>query len=73
MGHASVKAYKGLGMEGFVARWYAATTLKDLKEHQVLARRVADELAAGAQVLEVAPGRDTSRSNWPSSAAMLPV
>jgi len=29
-----------------------ATTLKDLKEHQVLARRVADELAAGAQVLK---------------------
>jgi ubiquinone/menaquinone biosynthesis C-methylase UbiE len=56
MGHASAKAYKGLGMEGFVARWYAATTLKDLKEHQVLARRVADELPAGAKVLEVAPG-----------------
>lgn len=31
MGHASTKAYKGLGMEGFVARWYAATTRKDLK------------------------------------------
>jgi len=56
MGHASVKAYKGLGMEGFVARWYATTTRKDLKEHQILARRVADELPAGAQVLEVAPG-----------------
>jgi ubiquinone/menaquinone biosynthesis C-methylase UbiE len=56
MGTASVKAYKGLGMEGFVARWYAATTLKDFKEHQVLARRVADELPAGAKVLEVAPG-----------------
>jgi ubiquinone/menaquinone biosynthesis C-methylase UbiE len=54
--HAAVKAYKGLGMEGFVARWYASTTLKDLKEHQVLARRVANELPAGAQVLEVAPG-----------------
>jgi len=56
MGQSSVKAYKGLGMEGFVARWYAATTLKDLKDHQVLARRVADELPAGAKVLEVAPG-----------------
>ena len=56
MGHATAKAYKGLGMEGFVARWYAATTLKDLKEHQALARRVADELPAGAKVLEVAPG-----------------
>jgi len=56
MGQASVKAYKGLGMEGFVARWYAATTLKDLKEHQTLARRAAGELPAGAKVLEVAPG-----------------
>ena len=43
-------------MEGFVARWYAATTLKDLKEHQTLARRAAGELPAGAKVLEVAPG-----------------
>ena len=56
MTHASVKGYKGLGMEGPVARWYAATTLKDLKEHQNLARRVASGLAAGAKVLEVAPG-----------------
>ncbi|HEV3329563.1 MAG TPA: class I SAM-dependent methyltransferase [Bryobacteraceae bacterium] len=56
MGQAAVKAYKGMGMEGFVARWYASTTLKDLKEHQLLARRVADELPAGAKVLEVAPG-----------------
>ena len=43
-------------MEGFVARWYAATTLKDLKEHQILARRIADDLPAGARILEVAPG-----------------
>jgi ubiquinone/menaquinone biosynthesis C-methylase UbiE len=56
MGQVAVKAYKGMGMEGFVARWYASTTLKDLKEHQILARRVADELPAGAKVLEVAPG-----------------
>jgi ubiquinone/menaquinone biosynthesis C-methylase UbiE len=56
MGQAAVKAYKGMGMEGFVARWYASTTLKDLKEHQILARRVADDLPAGVKVLEVAPG-----------------
>jgi ubiquinone/menaquinone biosynthesis C-methylase UbiE len=56
MGHAAVKAYKGMGMEGFVARWYAATTLKDLNQFQSLARRVADDLPDGAKVLEVAPG-----------------
>ncbi len=56
MAHTSVKGYKGLGMEGFVARWYAATTRKDLQQFQILARRVADELPAGAKVLEVAPG-----------------
>jgi ubiquinone/menaquinone biosynthesis C-methylase UbiE len=56
MTHASVKGYKGLGMEGFVARWYAATTLKNLQFFQTLARRVADELPLGAKVLEVAPG-----------------
>lgn len=56
MTHASIKGYKGLGMEGFVARWYAANTQKSLKDYQALARRVAEELPAGAKVLEVAPG-----------------
>jgi len=56
MAHASVKGYKGLGMEGFLARWYAATTRKNLSFYQTLARRVADELHPGAKVLEVAPG-----------------
>ncbi|MGB9454894.1 MAG: class I SAM-dependent methyltransferase [Bryobacteraceae bacterium] len=50
------KAYKGLGMEGPVARWYEKVTRKDLQEY----RRVAQELKAllpnGGDVLEVAPG-----------------
>lgn len=50
------KAYKGMGMEGGVARWYDKTTRRDLPEFKALARRVASALPAGANVLEVAPG-----------------
>lgn len=57
MSHAVAdKGYKGLGMEGFTAKWYASLTIKFLREFKALARRVADELPAGSQVLEVAPG-----------------
>jgi ubiquinone/menaquinone biosynthesis C-methylase UbiE len=56
MSTTSVKPYKGLGMEGPVARWYAASTRKGLGEYQALARRVAQALPAGCSVLEVAPG-----------------
>lgn len=50
------KPYKGVGMEGFTARWYASTTRKSMDEFRALARRVADELPAGGRLLEVAPG-----------------
>jgi ubiquinone/menaquinone biosynthesis C-methylase UbiE len=50
------KAYKGLGMEGEVARWYDKTTRRDLPEFKALARKVAEALSFGAKVLEVAPG-----------------
>jgi ubiquinone/menaquinone biosynthesis C-methylase UbiE len=56
-GHrAKTKAYKGMGMEGLIAKWYARITRKDLSEFKNLARRVSGELAKGARVLEVAPG-----------------
>lgn len=50
------KAYKGLGMEGFTARWYAALTRKSMDDFQALATRVAGDLPPHARVLEVAPG-----------------
>jgi ubiquinone/menaquinone biosynthesis C-methylase UbiE len=50
------KAYKGIGMEGGVARWYDKTTRRDLPEFKALARKVADTLVSGAKVLEIAPG-----------------
>lgn len=49
------KGYKGLGMEGFVARWYARNTEGASRHHEV-AERIAGSLADGAHVLEVAPG-----------------
>ena len=56
MGMAATKAYKGLGMEGRVAKWYAANTRKGLDEFRALARQVAGELRPQSRVLEVAPG-----------------
>ncbi len=52
----SEKPYKGLGMEGAVARWYASLTYKSLDEFRALARRVAEQVPPGSQILEVAPG-----------------
>jgi ubiquinone/menaquinone biosynthesis C-methylase UbiE len=53
---AQTKGYKGLGMEGGIARWYAKLTRKSLPEFEQLAQRMAAGLASGARVLEVAPG-----------------
>src|SRR5271155_3464553 len=53
---SAAKAYKGLGMEGWIARWYAANTGKDLSDFTAQARKLAASLAPGAAVLEVAPG-----------------
>jgi ubiquinone/menaquinone biosynthesis C-methylase UbiE len=52
----TVKAYKGMGMEGSTARWYDRTTRKDLPEIKELALRVAAAVPPGGEVLEVAPG-----------------
>lgn len=56
MSTVSVKAQKGIRMEGPLARWYAGLTRKSLAEFQALARRAAGEIAPGSRVLEVAPG-----------------
>jgi len=56
MEHAPVKAYKGIGMEGWIARWYAANRGKEMNDVRALARRFAAELAPGSAVLELAPG-----------------
>jgi ubiquinone/menaquinone biosynthesis C-methylase UbiE len=43
-------------MEGMVAKWYAANTGRTRDEFIKLARRIADLVAPGSSVLEVAPG-----------------
>ena len=53
---AQPKGYKGIGMEGFIASWYARQTAKDAEEFKNLARRLASHIKPGACALEIAPG-----------------
>jgi ubiquinone/menaquinone biosynthesis C-methylase UbiE len=50
------KPYKGLAMEGVIANWYAKNTGRDLTPFGALAARLAQRLAPGAKILEIAPG-----------------
>jgi ubiquinone/menaquinone biosynthesis C-methylase UbiE len=52
---AKTKAYKGIAMEGVIARWYTQNTRQG-REFDVLAKRVSESVPAGGCVLEVAPG-----------------
>jgi ubiquinone/menaquinone biosynthesis C-methylase UbiE len=53
---SKIKGYKGIGMEGRIAAWYAKNTRKDLSEFQKLATRLAEETPVNSRILEVAPG-----------------
>src|ERR1700739_982490 len=53
---ATTKGYRGIGMEGALARWYANRTRKDMERFRAVATRVRAELPQGGDVLEVAPG-----------------
>lgn len=50
------KGYKGMGMEGRIATWYAKNTANDMAEFQAQAERVARAMRPGSRILEVAPG-----------------
>src|SRR5919197_2162721 len=50
------KPYKGLAMEGPIARWYAKNTGRDTRGYRKTAGALAERLAPGSAVLEVAPG-----------------
>lgn len=52
----TTKPYKGLPMEGIIARWYAKTTFKDLNRHTVIAKQLVHKIPANGSVLEIAPG-----------------
>lgn len=43
-------------MEGFVAKWYARQSARDLDELKTTAQRIAPHIHSGARVLEIAPG-----------------
>src|ERR1700760_4556836 len=53
---STIKGYRGLGMEGAVARWYDTSTRKDMERFRALAARLRTVLPQGGDVLEVAPG-----------------
>jgi ubiquinone/menaquinone biosynthesis C-methylase UbiE len=56
MATKTAKGYKGVGMEGMVATWYARNVRKDMEAYQKDAGRVAASVAPGSAVLELAPG-----------------
>lgn len=56
MASAITKGYRGIGMEGSIARWYEKNTRRDMDQFQELAERLQAGLPSGASVLEVAPG-----------------
>lgn len=50
------KPYKGPGMDGKFATWYAKSTKKDIAEFRNLADRLSKETGPRGRILEVAPG-----------------
>jgi ubiquinone/menaquinone biosynthesis C-methylase UbiE len=50
------KGYKGVGMEGIVARWYAQIVKKNMEDYRRDARLVAEAAPAGGFVLDLATG-----------------
>jgi len=51
----AAKPYKGMAMEGVIARWYAKIR-KDDVELEPVVRQMSDLLPDGSRILEVAPG-----------------
>jgi phospholipid N-methyltransferase len=45
-----------MAMEGFIARWYAKNTKGNLDQYKNYAKRVAENVTEGSNILEVAPG-----------------
>ncbi len=53
---STMKPYKGLPMEGAVAKWYARNTTRDRNRFETVARSICERVPQGSHVLEVAPG-----------------
>jgi ubiquinone/menaquinone biosynthesis C-methylase UbiE len=56
MSLSHVKGYKGIGMEGAIATWYAKNTRRDIAEFRSLSARICQGTAPGSRILELAPG-----------------
>jgi len=52
----TAKGQKGLGMEGFLASWYARQTAHDADDFKRTAARIGAHLSSTSRVLEIAPG-----------------
>lgn len=53
---AMPKPHRDRGIEGRMAKWYAATTAKSGADFRELAERIAKQLPQDGSVLEIAPG-----------------
>lgn len=53
---AMPKPHGDRAIKGMMAKWYAVNTAEAMNEYVELAERISAEIAAGARVLEVAPG-----------------
>jgi ubiquinone/menaquinone biosynthesis C-methylase UbiE len=53
---APERAYKGIALEGMLARWYAKTTGSRRESYRECAALVAPQVPRGGSVLEIAPG-----------------
>jgi ubiquinone/menaquinone biosynthesis C-methylase UbiE len=56
MSNKVTKGYKGIGMNGPIAWWYAKTTQKNIDDYKKDAKKVAACVPEGATILELAPG-----------------
>jgi hypothetical protein len=63
-GAAPAKAFKGVGMEGFIANWYARQTGKNLDEFKKLARQLSSRVKVGDRYWRSPRGRVTSPSSF---------
>ena len=62
----SVKGYKGWGMEGAVARWYARNAAN--RQRQIATAAVAASQMAPGSSARSPPAPATWQLNWPDSA-----
>ena len=50
------KSYKGMAMEGSIARWYAKNTKGNIEQYKNWAKIIAENVEERSNVLEIAPG-----------------